>query len=81
MTKNERLFGVIILKTSIRVPFFEIGVKNYIYGDDVMELARAADAAAGRYDIDVLFIAPYTEIRRVSENTRHLVPSQEVNCG
>ena len=29
-----------------------------------------ADAASRKYDIDVLFIAPYTEIRRVSENTK-----------
>jgi len=61
------------LKTSIRVPFFEIGIKNYIYGDKVLELALAADKAAEQYDIDVLFIAPYTEIRRVAENTRRLI--------
>lgn len=61
------------MKASIRVPFFEIGVKNYIYGDDVLALAKVADAAADRYNIDVLFIAPYTEIRRVSENTGRLV--------
>jgi triosephosphate isomerase len=61
------------MKASIRVPFFEIGVKNYIYGDKVLELAKAAEAAAERYDIDVLFIAPYTEIRRVAESTRRLI--------
>jgi triosephosphate isomerase len=61
------------MKALPKVPFFEIGVKNYIYGDKVLELAKAADAAAERYDIDVLFIAPYTEIRRVTENTRSLI--------
>ena len=61
------------MKPSIRIPFFEIGVKNYIYGDKVLELALAADKAAAKYDIDVLFIAPYTEIRRVAENTRNLI--------
>ena len=60
------------MKASIRIPFFEIGVKNYIYGDKVLELAKAAEEASARYDIDVLFIAPYTEIRRVAENCRHL---------
>lgn len=56
----------------IRTPYFEIGTKNYIYGDAVIELAKAADAAAKKYDIDVIFIAPYTELRRVVENTENL---------
>jgi triosephosphate isomerase len=61
------------LKPKIRVPFFETSVKNYIYGDPVYELALAADRAAEEYDVDVLFIAPYTEIRRIAENTKHLI--------
>lgn len=38
-----------------------------------MEYAKAADEAAEKYDIDVLFITPAVEIRRVVENTRHLI--------
>ncbi len=60
-------------KVKIRTPFFETSVKNYIYGDAVLELACAADAAAVKYDVDVLFIAPYTEIRRIRENCPHLI--------
>ena len=61
------------MKTAIRIPFFEIGVKNYIYGDRVLELARAAEEASLRYDIDILLITPYTEIRRVAENCGRLI--------
>jgi triosephosphate isomerase len=61
------------MKAAIRTPFFEVGVKNYLFGDEVLRLAMAADKAAARYDIDVLFIAPYTEIRRVAENTKRIV--------
>lgn len=61
------------MKPKIRTPYFEIGTKNYIYGDTVLEYAKAADAAAAKYDIDVLFIAPATEIRRIVENTTHLI--------
>lgn len=61
------------MKVKIRVPFFETSVKNYIYGDAVLEYARAADAAAREYDVDVLFVTPYTEIRRVRENTDRLI--------
>jgi len=53
-------------------PFFETSVKNYIYGDDVFEYAKAVDAAALKYDIDAIFIAPYTEIRRIAESTEKL---------
>jgi triosephosphate isomerase len=57
------------MKILPRTPFFETSVKNYIYGDAVLEYAKAVDAAAKKYDIDAIFIAPYTEIRRISENT------------
>jgi triosephosphate isomerase len=61
------------LKPTIRTPYSEIGTKNYVYGDKVLEYALAADAAAEKYDIDVLFIVPAVEIRRVAENTRRLI--------
>jgi len=54
------------------VPFFETSVKNYIYGDAVYEYAKAVDEAAIKYDIDAIFIAPYTEIRRIAENTSRI---------
>ena len=61
------------MKRQIRTPYFEIGTQNYIYGDTVLEYALAADAAAEKYDIDVLFITPAVEIRRVVEQTKHLI--------
>lgn len=61
------------MKAILRAPFFEVGVKNYLYGDDVLMLAKAADAAAKQYDVDVLMITPYTELRRVAEQTEHII--------
>lgn len=61
------------MKPVIRAPFFEIGTKNYVYGDKLLEYAIAADRAAEKYDIDVLFICPAVEIRRVRENTKNLI--------
>ena len=60
------------MKPTIRVPFFEVGTKNYVWGDKLLEYAKAADAAAEKYDVDVLFICPALEVRRVAENTKHL---------
>jgi triosephosphate isomerase len=61
------------MKRKIRTPYFEIGTKNYIYGDKVLEYAIAADKAAEKYDIDVLFIAPIIDIKRIAENTKNLI--------
>jgi len=61
------------MKPKIRVPYFEIGTKNYIYGDKVLEYAIAADKAAEKYDIDVLVICPAVEIRQVAQNTKNLI--------
>ena len=61
------------MKPVIRTPFFEIGTKNYVYGDQLLEYAIAADKAAEKYDIDVLFTCPVLEIRRVAEHTQRLV--------
>ena len=60
------------MKPTIRVPYFEVGTKNYVWGDKLLEYAIAADKAAEKYDIDVLFICPALEVRRVAENTKNL---------
>ncbi len=61
------------MKPKIRTPFFELGVKNYVYGDTVLEYALAAERAAEKYDIDVLMTCPVVDIRRVRENTERLI--------
>ena len=61
------------MKPKIRTPFFEIGTKNYVYGDTVLEYALAAEKAAEQYDIDVLFTLPVADIRRVAERTERLI--------
>ena len=57
---------------TIKPPFFEIGPKSYLAGDEVLELALAADAAAKKYDVDIIFTTPFTEIRRVKEATERI---------
>ena len=56
----------------IKAPFFEIGPKSYLYGDDILHLAQAADAASGKYGVDIIFTCPVVDIRRVKENTKHI---------
>lgn len=59
-------------KCTIKAPFFEIGPKSYLYGDDVLELAKVADAAAKKYDVDIIFTCPIVELRRVKEATSRI---------
>ena len=58
--------------TSIKAPFFEIGPKSYLYGQDVIELAKAADAASEKYGVDIIFTTPLVEIARVKAATRRV---------
>jgi len=61
-----------ILKRGLKPPFFEIGPKNYLYGNDIIELAKIADAASEKYDIRVIFTTPYANIQEVAACTENL---------
>jgi triosephosphate isomerase len=56
----------------LRPPFFEIGPKSYLYGKQILDLAKAADVASKKYDIDIIFTAPYADIRMVAEETENI---------
>lgn len=56
----------------VKLPFFEIGPKSYLYGDDILELAIAADKASEKYGVDIIFTTPVVDIRRVRENTKNI---------
>lgn len=56
----------------IKAPFFEIGPKTFVYGADALAVAIAADKASGKYGVDVIFSAQYTDIRTIAQATTHL---------
>ena len=58
--------------TNIKAPFFEIGPKSYLYGDQILDLAKAADEASAKYDVDIIFTCPVVDIRRVKEATSRI---------
>ena len=61
-----------IKNCTIKAPFFEIGPKSYLFGDDVLDLALAADAAAEKYDVDIIFTTHIVDIRRVKAATKRI---------
>lgn len=70
-------------RTLLKPPFFEIGPKSYLYGDDVLNLALAADQASEKYDVDIIFTTPVVDIRRVAESTRFIhvfAPHMDAIC-
>lgn len=71
--------------TTLRAPFFEIGPKSYLYGEAVLSLARAADAAAALHGVQVIFTSPLVHLQAVAAATEHLVicaPHMDpIHCG
>ena len=56
----------------LRPPFFEFGPKAYLYGREMLDLARAIDQSAIRHDVDVILTVGYTDIRPVAESTERV---------
>ena len=57
---------------TIKAPFFEIGPKSYLYGQDIRDLAVAADLASEKYDVDIIFTTPIVEIANVKKLTKRI---------
>ena len=57
----------------IKPPFFEIGPKAYMYGEDMVSLARTIDAASREFDVRVILTPQYTDIPAVAEATEDVL--------
>ena len=65
----------------IKPPFFEIGPKAYLYGAEMLELAKVIDKTALKYDVDIIVTPQYTDIALLAANTeRILVFAQHMDC-
>ena len=54
-------------------PFFEIGPKCYLYGDELLALAHAADRASRRYNVPIIFDPPESAIATIADECRTLL--------
>lgn len=57
----------------IKPPFFEIGPKAFLYGEDMLKLAKAADEASVKYDVRIILTPQPTDIRLLAQNTQHVL--------
>lgn len=56
----------------IRAPFFEVGPKAYLFGDDALELARVAEEASCETGVPVVYTPQLTDLYLISQHTSHL---------
>lgn len=56
----------------IKPPFFEIGPKAYLCGEQMLALALEIDKAAIKYDVDIIVTPQYTDIRLLAELTKRI---------
>ena len=57
----------------IKPPFFEIGPKAYLYGEEMLKLAKVIDKTAMKYDADIIVTPQYTDIRLLADNTERIL--------
>lgn len=57
----------------ITPPFFEIGPKAYLYGRDLLRLARHADEVSRRYAVQVIITPQYVDIPLLAAEMKHLL--------
>ncbi len=56
----------------IKAPFFEIGPKAYLYGEEMLALAKVIDKTAMKYDVDIIVTPQYTDIPLLAQNTERI---------
>ena len=57
----------------IKAPFFEVGPKAIIYGEEMLKLAKVIDQTAMKYDVDVIVTPQYTDIKLLADNTERIL--------
>lgn len=58
---------------SIIPPFFEIGPKAYLYGPEMITLARLAETASNKYDVRIIFTPQTVDIALLARETKHIL--------
>lgn len=56
----------------LQTPYFEIGLKCYLYGEEALKLALRADALAAELGIGIIFTPQTVDIAPIAKATRHI---------
>ncbi len=56
----------------IQVPFFEVGPKAFLYGKELLRLARHADLLCEKYQVQIIFTPQYVDIPILANETKRI---------
>ncbi|EFR31588.1 triose-phosphate isomerase [Eremococcus coleocola] len=63
---------------NVNTPFFIFNPKSYLYGKELLELAKVADKAAEQHpEITVFVTAPFADISAIKQATNHIIVSAQ----
>jgi len=66
---------------AITPPFFEFGPKAYLYGDELLALAKHADAMSKKYKVQIIITPQYVDIGMLAhEMERGLIFAQHMDA-
>jgi triosephosphate isomerase len=57
---------------SLNVPFFEVGPKAFLYGRELLRLAKHADRLCDRYQVQIIFTPQYVDIPILAQETMRI---------
>lgn len=57
----------------VKSPFLIVNVKSYLYDEELLKLAKAADQVAEDTGLPIYFTCSYADIRLLKENTGNLI--------
>lgn len=57
----------------VEPPFFEIGPKAYMYGERILQLAKAADEASVKYNVRIILTPQPSDIYRLAKATSNVL--------
>ncbi|MFL2096517.1 triose-phosphate isomerase [Marinilactibacillus psychrotolerans] len=60
-------------KVEIKTPFFVLNPKSYLYGEELLKLAKKADQLAENYPISIFVTAPYADLKTISDETNSVI--------
>jgi len=58
---------------NMQSPFLIVNPKSYLYGNESLKLAKAADQAAKDTGLAIIFTCPYADVRMIRENTENII--------
>lgn len=56
----------------LKIPFFEIGPKAYLYGEASLKLAKEADRLSVKYNVHIIYTPQYVDIPIIARETKHI---------